>query len=132
MLSSSESSGEGVGEEGKLRKNLNAWGEAGPKIDVGHEESEDKGEKRGSEDTGRESSSYLERSGKRDIEEKRMLANNLEKLERHCQVGQEDKAVYQRENVKKGRICKAWQGVIRQSTEGKIVGDGVRDVNRDR
>lgn len=84
MFLSLEFFGEGVGEEGKLRKNLNVWGEVGFKIDVGYEESEDKGEKRGSEDIGRESSFYLERLGKRDIEEKRMFANNFEKLERYC------------------------------------------------
>lgn len=33
-----------------------------------------------------------------------MLKNNLEELERHCQVGKKDKVVHQEENVKTGRI----------------------------
>ena len=48
--------------------------------------------------------------GKGGIGKKGELENNLEESESLCQVDKEEKVVHQKENVKKRRICMAWQG----------------------
>lgn len=92
---------------GKLSKNLNAWGEAGPKTEVRTRKRNGKGD---SEKWGHKVEKVSGGSG---VEEKGMLENNLRKLKRFCQMGKEERMLTG-EGLKKGRINP--QGMARVET----------------
>lgn len=97
----------GGGGAGKLSKNLNAWGEAGPKTEVRTRKRNGKGD---SEKWGHKVEKVSGGSG---VEEKGMLENNLRKLKRFCQMGKEERMLTG-EGLKKGRINP--QGMARVET----------------